>query len=676
MCGIAAIFDPHAPQSGAASIRAMMDIVRYRGPDDEGYASFANADASVSIFSGIDTPKPGTDEPLAYTPDQTVVDGNPGGSFLWLGHRRLAILDISPGGHQPMCSSDKDVWIVYNGEVYNYIELREELKLLGRSFNSESDTEVILAAYQQWGADCLRHFNGMFAFVLFDRKRRKLFAARDRFGVKPLYYWASPDGCLAFASEIKQFTVLQGWSPRLNGQRAYDFLNWGITDHTSETLFEGVFQLKNGEALELTLGVDNSPPLVAPGRQAPAYSWYDLQPVNFSGDYADAVENVRSLLTDSIRLRLRADVAVGSCLSGGLDSSSIVCIMNALLREQNAHSLQKTFSARAEVKEFDEKEFIDEVTRTTAVQSYDVYPPFEELFDTLDTITWHQDEPFGSTSIYAQWHVFKLAAANEVKVILDGQGADEQLAGYHNYFGTWFAQLVREARWIRLAREISATRRVHGYSVVWAIKQAANNLIPDWLRQPLRHWVGKSSARNNLINLGVLKARPLDPFVNAGASSAKSVQEQSRIQLVATTLQMLLHWEDRDSMAHSIEARVPFLDFRLVEFILGLPDDYRINAGITKRVLRDAMRGVLPERVRMRMDKLGFVTPEESWLRERNPEEFRAALDAAINASQRVIEPRARDLLNQMIAGTKPFSFQIWRLISFGAWMRVFKVQV
>ncbi len=675
MCGIAAIFDPGAAHSNAGSIRAMMDVVRYRGPDDEGYARFAGADATVSIFSGPATPQHRMEAPHAYTPSQAIDGSNPAPGFLWLGHRRLAIVDTSPGGHQPMCSADQRLWIVYNGEVYNYVELREELKQLGHRFESQSDTEVILAAYREWGTECLVHFNGMFAFVLFDRERRKLFAARDRFGVKPLYYWAAPNGRLAFASEIKQFTVLTGWSPRLNGQRAYDFLNWGVTDHTAETLFAGVFQLKNGEALEFTLDARTPSPLVATGSKASTYSWYQLRPANFTGDYAGAVQNVHEMLTDSVRLRLRADVPVGSCLSGGLDSSSIVCIMNSLLREQSAHPLQKTFSACAEVKQFDEREFIDEVVRATAVQAHHVYPPFEELFDTLDSITWHQDEPFGSTSIYAQWHVFKLAAANHVKVMLDGQGADEQLAGYHNYFGTWFAQLFREMRWGVLAREICATHRVHGYSVMWAIKQVANNLLPEWLRQPLRRWVGKASGYTEVLNLRALNARALDPFVTAGASHARSVRDQSHAQLVATTLQMLLHCEDRDSMAHSVEARVPFLDYRLVEYVLGLPDDYRIAGGVTKRILRDAMRGILPERVRMRMDKLGFVTPEEIWLKERSPDEFRNALNAAIQASQGIIEPRARDILEHMIAGRLPFSFQIWRLISFGAWMRVFKIQ-
>ena len=674
MCGIAAIFDPGAAHSNAGSIRAMMDVVRYRGPDDEGYACFAGTDATVSIFSGADTPQHGMAAPHAYTPSQAIEAGNPEQGFLWLGHRRLAIVDTSPGGHQPMCSADQRLWIVYNGEVYNYVELRKELKQLGHRFESQSDTEVILAAYCQWNTECLAHFNGMFAFVLFDRERRKLFAARDRFGVKPLYYWAAPDGRLAFASEIKQFTVLPGWSPRLNGQRAYDFLNWGVTDHTAETLFAGVFQLKNGEALELTLDPPSSP-LVAPGRKAPTYLWYQLRPANVTGDYAGAVQSVRELLTDAVRLRLRADVPVGSCLSGGLDSSSIVCIMNSLLRGQSAQPLQKTFSACAEVKQFDEREFIDQVVRATAVQAHHVYPPLEELFDTLDAITWHQDEPFGSTSIYAQWHVFKLAAASHVKVMLDGQGADEQLAGYHNYFGTWFAQLFREMRWAVLAREVRATHRVHGYSVTWAIKQAANNLLPEWLRQPLRRWVGKASGYTDVLNLRALNARALDPFVAAGASNARSVRNQSHAQLVDTTLQMLLHCEDRDSMAHSVEARVPFLDYRLVEYILGLPDDYRISGGVTKRILRDAMHGILPERVRMRMDKLGFVTPEEIWLRERSPDKFRDALNAAIQASQGIIESRASDVLEHMIAGRLPFSFQIWRLISFGAWMRVFKVR-
>lgn len=281
-------------------------------------------------------------------------------------------------------------------------------------FASHSDTEVILHAYRVWGAECLDRFNGMFAFVLLDRVAKRMFAARDRYGIKPLYFWRSPQGLVAFASEIKQFAALPGWSPKVSAQRAYEFLNWGWLDHTQETMFDGVRQLRGGECIDCSLAELVPDP--------PVRRWYRLTPRPFHGDIATAAEEFRALFTDAVRLRLRADVPVGSCLSGGLDSSSIVCVANRLLRSSGAAAQQNTFSACATVKRYDERRYVDIVVDSTGVQAHYVYPELDRLFDTLDEMSWHQDEPFGSTSNYAQWHVFGSAARARVKVLLDGQG--------------------------------------------------------------------------------------------------------------------------------------------------------------------------------------------------------------------------------------------------------------
>jgi asparagine synthase (glutamine-hydrolysing) len=601
-------------------------------------------------------------------------DANASASSLCIGHRRLSIVDLSPAGHQPMASDDSRLWITYNGEIYNYVELREELRALGHSFASQSDTEVILAAYRQWGKACLARFNGMFAFILVDRATQTLFAARDRFGVKPLYFWVSPAGLLAFASEIKQFTVLPGWSPRLNGQRAYDFLNWGVLDHTVETLFDSVFQLRGGEACEVPVA---QLPVSSPSRTRPAvYRWYELEPRPFSGTLDDAARAFKGLLTDAVRLRLRADVPVGSCLSGGLDSSSIVCVMNQLLREQEARSMQKTFSAGSSVKRFDERAFAQEVTQFTATDAHYVVPGPDGLFATLDEMSWHQDEPFGSSSIYAQWCVFRLAAQHGIKVMLDGQGADEQLAGYDNYYAARLGNLFRGLRWSALWREMAATRSVRGFTYLWSAKQLLNNVLPEFVRQPLRRLTGYSDTNPPWLDLRALGAEPRDPYLAGGLARARSVRDMSAAQITSGTLQMLLHWEDRNSMAHSIEARVPFLDYRLVEFVLGLPDHHKISAGTTKRVLREAMQGALPERVRMRADKLGFVTPEEVWLREDRPDQFRAALAQSVSLAGGIIKPGITHALERMIAGRERFGFLIWRCISFGSWLKSYGVRI
>ena len=671
MCGIGALYS-HRSDVRLETLRALQKSVRHRGPDDEGIVCFHGANLAPVAYGGADTPDGAYAAALPYSP----AHGKPSaeGVSLALAHRRLSILDLSPAGHQPMCTPDRDCWIAYNGEIYNYLELREELKSLGQVFTSQSDTEVILAAYRAWGRDCLARFNGMFAFLMFDRAKRRLFAARDRFGVKPLYYWTSPEGLIAFASEIKQFTVLPGWRARVNGQRAYDFLNWGLSDHTDETLYDGVFQLRGGEALDLELSGNS--PHGATGSRLPVYRWYEMRPRTFKGSLVDSGREFRRLLTDSVRLRLRADVPVGSCLSGGLDSSSIVCVMNGLLREQNAHAQQKTFSACATVKRFDERDYIDEVVRHTGTDAHYIYPLLDELFPLLDRITWHQDEPFGSTSIYAQWHVFRLAAENRVKVMLDGQGADEQLAGYHGFFGARYSGLLRGLRWLVLLRDTRAAQALHGYPALLNFKYAVNGLLPEWLRQPLRRLAGRPVNNVPWLDMAALRAESVDPFRRAAPDSSISVAAMSRGQLTATSLPMLLHWEDRDSMAHSVEARVPFLDYRLVEFVLGLPEDHKIADGITKRVLRESMRGVLPEKVRTRVDKLGFATPEEVWLREEGTAHFRKALRESVDASGGVLKPDASRLLDEVVEGRQPFSFLVWRLISFGAWMRVFSVRV
>ena len=666
MCGIAALF--HSPGVDLASaIRSMSAHVRHRGPDDEGYV-LLGGDAAPIALRGVDTPDHERGTGLPYWPSRADLSRDVAYEAA-LGHQRLSIVDLSPAGHQPMCSPDGAVWIVYNGEVYNHIELRTELEAAGHHFVSHCDTEVILAAYRQWGEGCLHRFNGMFAFVILDWVARRVFAARDRFGIKPLYYWRAPNGLVAFASEIKQFTALPGWRARVNGQRAYDFLHWGLFDHTGETLFDGVRQLRGGECLSFAL--NDIPQAPEPRR------WYLLSPAAMALAGVDAqAERFRELLEDSVRLRLRADVAVGSCLSGGLDSSSIVCIANKSLRAFGAEARQRTFSARSSDPRYDEGRFIEAVVSATAVRNLQVTPSLESLFEALPELTWHQDEPFGSTSIYAQWHVFALAARHGVKVMLDGQGADEQLAGYQSFYAARLSGLLRQFRVARLLAEMAAARRAHGLSARQLLAYVAGSLLPEILRQPMRRLAGRASADiPGWLDANRLGAQPKDPFLACGAKTS-TVKDLSRAQLLHTSLPMLLHWEDRDSMAHSVEARVPFLDHRLVEFVLGLPDEAKLSDGMTKRVLREAMRGVLPDEVRARTDKIGFATAEENWLRREQPDAFRNALREAVNASDGVLRPAALELLEQVIDGRRPFSFLPWRLISFGAWMRRFDVRV
>ncbi len=664
MCGIAAIFSRRGKKDLSAIV-PMTTVIKHRGPDDEGFALFTNPAIAPQLFGGPDTPEKVYSSPLSYCPKKRTVP-SPMEGIAAISNRRLAIVDLSAAGHQPMCSDDGLLWLAYNGEIYNHLEIRDELEHLGYTFQSHSDTETILSAYREWGVRCLSRFNGMFSFVLIDQRKEKVLVARDRFGVKPLYYWKSPDGLLAFASEIKQFTTLPGWNAQLNPQRAYDFLNWGVFDHTHETLFSGVEQLRGGEYFEFPLHQDDdATDVLYPHR------WYSLTPPPFEGTQEEAATEFRSLLEDAVRLRLRADVDVGSCLSGGLDSSSIVCLANDLLREKEASNRQKTFSACSKNPLFDERHFIDMVVTKTNVDAHYTYPSLDSLFEELGAIIWHQDEPFSSTSIFAQWEVFKLANRGKVKVMLDGQGADEQLAGYHGFFGNYFYDLFRTLQWTKLCSEMHVAKKMHPH--LRPLFLLTNKLVPDAIRQPLRKAFGKSSTNPKWIDSTHLKFQDHNPFCH---TKADTLLAQSRQQLFHSNLPMLLHYEDRDSMAHSIESRTPFLDYRVVEFSLSLPAHYKIASGWTKRVMREGMQDTLPDAIRLRTDKMAFVTPEEEWMRQHAPEKFREALKESIAHSKGILNAHAATYLEEMIAGKRAFNFLPWRMICFGKWMKDFEVKI
>lgn len=672
MCGIVGFISPSPVDAG--HIATMADRLRHRGPDDEGFLLVQPQDSAPVPYGGPDTVRNRDRGDISYLPKKDIRQCSAMPVTVAFGHRRLSIVDLSVLGHQPMCTQDGRYWIVYNGEIYNHAELREQLEKLGHRFISATDTEILLAAYAEWGPDCLDFLKGMWGLAIYDTERNEIFLARDRFGIKPLYYWVAPNGAFCFASEIKAFTAFPGWDASVNPQRAYDFLAWGIIDHTDETLFSNVYQLRPGHCMKFGVGKFEAD---RTGRLANR-KWYALRARQFDGTFEDAAASFKKFFTESVQMHLRADVPVGSCLSGGLDSSSIVCLVNQLLRLQDNAPPQMSFSACAREKRFDEREWIDKVVNATGVDAHYVYPQLADLFEEASSITWHQDEPFGSTSIFAQWCVLRLAAKTGVKVILDGQGADELLAGYHNFFGPKFATLLKSGRWLSLFREMAGTRRTHDYSGLRLAMLLGDALLPEIVRQPLRAHYGKSTARPKWLNMEQLGAVPMDPAIpagNTGKTDHASVRAVSMAQLTASNLQMLLHWEDRNSMAHSLEARVPYLDHEFVEFALGLPDEFKLSAGITKRVQRAAMTEVIPSQIRDRMDKVGFTTPEEIWLREQGSALFKDRLQRAVESSGGILNAECNQVLADMTAGIRPFSSAVWRMISFGEWMETFSLK-
>nr|MCR5233636.1 asparagine synthase (glutamine-hydrolyzing) [Lachnospiraceae bacterium] len=409
MCGIAGCYHTDK-EVNRELFEKMVDMIEYRGPDDRG----------------------------------TFYDQN-----LALGHRRLSIIDLSDAGHQPFYYRDRYV-LVYNGEIYNYRELRGELEDAGYSFDTETDTEVLIAAYDKYGSACVERFNGMWAFAVYDRLEHCLFLSRDRFGVKPLYYYHK-DGTLIFASEEKQIIKMADHRFRVNRPRLMEYLIRGVHDYSEETMFMDIFQLRGGCNMFYDLRNDKKE----------IQRYYDIADIPQSDEsFEEAAAGFRKAFEESVRLRLRADVPVGYCLSGGLDSSAIVCMADRIIKDDNLDVKQESVSSCFEDKRYDEQEYIDEVLKFTAVEGHKIFPQGNDVLKDLDDVLWHMDEPFTSTSMYAQWNVFKGAAEQGLTVMLDGQGADEQLAGYTGYYSVIFAEYLRKFKFGKFFRELKAYKKL------------------------------------------------------------------------------------------------------------------------------------------------------------------------------------------------------------------------
>ena len=501
----------------------------------------------------------------------------------------------------------------------------------------------------------------MFAFIIFDSLKKKVFVARDRFGVKPVYYWHSDSGFIAFASEIKQFTALPSWQSRLNPSAINDFLTYGIVDHGCETCFQNIYQLRPGEKLTCSLSKYE--------REIKPEIWYTPSPKFFEGDFSKAVNDVHALLEDSIRIRLRADVPVGSCLSGGLDSSTIVCLVRQLLGEEEEQ--QSTFSARSTDLSLDEGKYIDAVVRMTKTCAHEVYPSPEEILGQLPKILWHQDEPFASSSAFAQWAVFHLVKESGIKVVLDGQGADELLAGYSRYGVHHAVGLIENMRWKQLLSEylLSDQRGLLPRSALFFLFRS----LPYSLRTHIKSLVGDYLGDSQWLNRSKLAVESKDTF---WMEDQASVDGLGYSHLVRSSLPMLLHLEDRNSMAHSVESRTPFLDVHLVEYLLGLPESFKLKNGWSKRVVRESVKGLIPESIRTRRDKIGFATSESIWMCKVIPNEVRKRLKELCELSEGVISSNIVQSFDSMASGHTKYRSGIWRALVFGEWLKTYEVRM
>lgn len=650
MCGILAIINKKGSVARGEDLIRSSSIIDYRGPDDEGFLTYSTGD-KPKVWAGKAT----AESTLSYwrydtlTPDNEFVVG--------FGHRRLSILDLSPAGHQPMLLPQASLAITFNGEVYNYLEIKAELEGLGHSFKTKSDTEVILHAWQQWGRGCLDKFNGMFAFVVLDHNKRKVYAVRDRFGVKPLYYYVS-ESSVVFASEIKQIRNFKGFRSNVNDELALTYLAIGAVDQTSGSFDKQINQVPGGHYAEIDL--DNTSAGVT------LKEWYRLKTQQWQGSWEDAVVNLKSLLSDAINLRLRSDVTVGSCLSGGLDSSSIVCLAAELLQAKPEFAGQETVTARYSDKRYDEWDFAEEVIRKTKANPHQIFPTFDDLQTELDKFLWHQDEPTGSTSQFSQWSVFKKTHEVGLKVMIDGQGADEQLAGYGGNDLPFYAGLMRGMKLRSLVDEMRSYNREKGGMPVGFLLGAAQLTLG-------RGFSSMLPARLRIASSGSPEWLKYEGSMSLYPSPAKSLQENLNRQVYSEPLPALLRYEDRNSMAWSVESRTPFMDYRLLEFTSGLPERYIYYRGTRKHILREAMKGVLPEKIEKRKDKMGFVTPEEQWVRKDKQWFSKRVSETMDQFPAYFNKDKAIAHLNDVAAGIKPFDFSVWRIVCLGKWYTLHK---
>jgi asparagine synthase (glutamine-hydrolysing) len=560
MCGIAGIISPDPANISVNRLKIMTDAIAHRGPDGEG--SWISPSGSVG-----------------------------------LGHRRLAIIDLSDAAAQPMHYLDR-YSIIHNGEIYNYLELRSLLGSKGYSFSSRSDTETILAAYDHYGADCLHYFDGMFAFAIWDEKEKKLFMARDRFGEKPLFFYRDATQFL-FASEMKSLWAA-GVKKEINKRMIFNFITLGYTQNPgngSETFYQGILKLPARSFLLYD----------ATRQEMKTAMYWGIEMENSTPpDEETVIRQFTELLSASVNRCLRSDVPLGTSLSGGLDSSSIVAM---ILRQKDFSQKLSTFSALFPGFEKDESSFVGSVSRHFPINNFAISPGADELIRDFEKLNYHQEEPYLSSGIYAQFKVFELAAGHKTKVLLDGQGADELLAGYHKYYHWYWQELYRTDK-KAFALEMEAARQ-SGVDERWSWrnKLAANLPVYAGLflkkKRTAQQRRNKDLSRDFIGNFGV-SYYDIPHFDKlSGALYYNSFMNG---------MEELLRYADRNSMASGVEVRLPFLDHELVEFLFSLPSHFKIREGWTKWLLRVSMEGLLPKEIVWRKDKTGYEAPQRAWM--------------------------------------------------------------
>ena len=587
------------------------------------------------------------------------------GGRLALAHTRLSIIDLSDLARQPMVSPCGRYRLIFNGEIYNYKELRRELQTLGYRFTTQSDTEVLLRAWQQWQHYCLTRLEGMFAFVVYDQFQHTLSAARDAFGIKPFYYSQRHDRLL-FASELPALLALRrGERPQANWQRSYDYLVHGDYDNTEQTFIEDIHALRPGHWFEYKLQ--------RPSRITQQCWWRPDTRQDTSLSFEQATEAVREQFLHSVKLHLRSDVPLGATLSGGIDSSAIVCAMRYLQPDQDLH----TFSYVAADDPRSEERWVDRVNQHVGAIAHKVVADRSELASDLERLITLQGEPFMSTSVYAQYRVYKLAREHGITVTLEGQGADELLAGYAGFPGERMLSMLEQGQLVEVQRFAYHWSRWPGRSYGRAWQYLAAAALPDRLFHLARRYSGRSPTPPWL-KQDVLQEANVDlrysRYRRRPEAHGRRVMEGMAQALQQRFLPGYLREGDRNSMQFSVESRLPFLTLPMAQLLLSLPEHYLISPrGETKHIFRAAMQGIIPDDVLARRDKIGFETPEFTWLQGMTP-----TVRSWLNHGEHIPFLNHDEVLRQfdaVMAGKRPCSSQLWRWINFIKWHELSGVQ-
>ncbi len=614
----------------------MTDSLTHRGPDDLGYLLLDSRNGEFQLTQ------------ISYASEPRDV---------CLGHRRLSIIDLSPSGRQPMANDRRDTFVVFNGEIFNYLELRAELAAMGHAFRTHSDTEVILHAYEQWGAGCVQRFNGMWALSIWDQRKREMFCSRDRFGIKPFYYWLD-ESAFIFASEIKGILRALETRPGANRSVIGDFLIDGSLCRTADTFFEGIQRLL--PAHNLTVSAEGA-------RVSRYWNYPEAAPPCNEGE---ATERFQALLDDAVRLCLRSDVPVGIALSGGMDSSSILALAS---RTQHSQRL-KAFTAVFPGQPYDESEYAELAARASGAELFCIDDRSPNLLDDLTRIIWTMDYPALDPQVLSRWRLMRLASEH-VKVVLEGQGADEMLAGYPvRYFAPYLLdELGNRARGrggVPLRDLAQACRTVHREygNLAWygLIRQLTpRNLSLRWLR--------RMQAKNQVFTPEFVRANPGRQEAIPDGIYGDRLTSMMHYDHATGILPMLLKFGDALSMSFSVESRLPFLDHRLVEFVFSIPPNRKLQGSLTKGILREAMAGVVPERILSRTDKVGFRTPVDRWIAEHMDSTIRPILLSKQCKERGIFDTRSLErVLERQISGKALLQNSIFRWLSLELWFRLF----